>query len=136
MKQLRVYVAGKYSAKNTISTLQNIAKGNKVCAELMMLNFAPFCPWHDSMYFIAYPNLSISVDGFREVSLSWLSVSDCMLVISGLKTSAGVKEEIAFCQNNSIPVFYSLQELMAHREKLLFEENRIKELNKEGFIYG
>jgi hypothetical protein len=110
---IRVYVAGKYSANNVVDVLKNIGHGRKVCAELFALGYSPFCPWHDADFIIQNPQGSFNVQLFYEYSISWLAVSDVMLVISGKDDSAGVQNEIQFCKDHGIPVVYSIEELVA-----------------------
>lgn len=115
---LKVYVAGKYSANNVIDVLKNIGQGNKVCAELFALGFAPFSPWTDSEFILNNPTAYFALDAFYEYSITWLSVSDIMLVISGRNTSTGVKNEIQFCKDNNIPIVYSIEDLLQYQEFL------------------
>jgi len=109
---IRVYVAGKYSADNVLDVLKNIGHGRKVCAELFALGFAPFCPWHDADFIIQNPSGSFDVNLFYDYSISWLAVSNVMLVISGTKDSTGVQNEIQYCKYHDIPIVYSIEELV------------------------
>ena len=43
----RVYVAGAYSASNVISVLDNIREGMRLSTQVLLLGYAPFCPWLD-----------------------------------------------------------------------------------------
>lgn len=112
---LKVYVAGRYSANNVIDVLRNIGHGRKVCAELFSMGFAPFCPWHDADFIIQKPSESFDLKLFYAYSISWLSVSDVMLVISGQADSVGVQNEIQYCQDHGIPIVYSIEELVARK---------------------
>jgi hypothetical protein len=108
---LRVYVAGKYSADNVVDVLKNIGQGRKVCADLFALGFFPFCPWHDADFILQNPYNTFDVKFFYSYSIAWLAVSDVMLVISGEKTSVGVRNEIQYCKKHNIPIVYSIEEL-------------------------
>lgn len=46
----KVYVAGKYSDDNVLDVLGNISRGIKLCKDLFLLGYAPFCPWLDHQY--------------------------------------------------------------------------------------
>ena len=46
----RIYVAGRYSADNVLDVLRNIGRGEKMCAKLFKMGYAPYCPWHDKTY--------------------------------------------------------------------------------------
>ena len=118
---IRVYVAGKYSADNVLDVLKNIGHGRKVCAELFALGYSPFCPWHDADFIMQNPFGSFDIDLFYDYSISWLSVSEVMLVISGKDSSVGVKNEIQYCKDHNIPIVYSISELVSG--KWLFQNH-------------
>ncbi|MBL0732235.1 MAG: hypothetical protein JJW03_05210 [Desulfosarcina sp.] len=127
----RVYVAGRYSADNTIETLQNIGKGEQTCARLFNAGFAPFCPWHDKSYAIGLPYSILPVELFRATSMAWLEVSDAVLVISGKGEGGGVDDEIKRAEELGIPVLYDFDSLMEWRRRQVicdcFEEEEGKE---------
>jgi hypothetical protein len=111
-KRIKVYVAGAYSADNVISVLQNIGRGEKACAELFRLGFAPFCPWHDKSYVTDSPYYEFKIEDFYEYSIAWLEVSEIMLVLPGHSESGGTIKEIARANELEIPVVYSIDELV------------------------
>lgn len=111
-KRIRVYVAGPYSGNNVLSILQNIGRGEKVCAELFKMGFAPFCPWHDKSYVIDNTDTDFSVEDFYEYSIEWLKVSEVMLVLPG--KSKGTEAEIEIAKELEIPVFYSIEKLIEY----------------------
>lgn len=113
-KRIKVYVAGAYSADNVLSVLQNIGRGEKACAELFRLGFAPFCPWHDKSYVIDNPEIEFSIEDFYEFSIAWLKVSDIMLVIDGWEKSQDTMAEIAEAEIERIPICYSIDELVKY----------------------
>lgn len=113
-KRIKVYVAGSYSADNVLSVLQNIGRGERACAELFRLGFAPFCPWHDKSYVIDNPDVNFSIEDFYEFSIAWLDVSEIMLVLPGHSGSGGTIKEIARAHRLGIPVCYSIDELIKH----------------------
>lgn len=107
-KRIKVYVAGAYSADNVLSVLQNIGRGEKACAELFRLGFAPFCSWHDKSYVTDNPDIIFDINDFYEYSIAWLEVSDAMLVIDGWEKSKGTIKEIGIARKLGIPVFFSI----------------------------
>ena len=109
----RIYVAGPYSADNVLDVLRNIGRGEKMCADLFALGFAPFCPWHDKDYIINNPNGDYTVDDFYKYSLAWLEVSDAVLLVEGWESSKGTLAEIERSKELGIPVFYNIYELLA-----------------------
>jgi hypothetical protein len=119
----RVFVAGLYSTtnekNNLVGCLNNIKKGIKVCAELIAWGYYPFCPWVDFLYFLVGDE-RITERTIREYTISFLEVSDVMLVISNAKDS-GVNAEIDKAKSLGIPTVYSIGELFKWRKE---NENR------------
>ncbi len=115
---IRVYCAGDYSANNVITTLQNIGKGLKACAELFEFGFAPYNPWADRDYILQRPYKNYDVKQFHAASMAWVDVADCLYVISGKGNKGGVDKEIKRAQELGIPVFYELGALLNWRDKL------------------
>jgi len=106
----RVYIAGPYSSADTMTVLENIGKGIRVAADLLLLGFAPFCPWLDCL--IVIHGRSLSISDMKAYSMAWLERSDCVLVLSGWENSEGTKAEIARAQELEIPVYYNMADLM------------------------
>lgn len=109
----RIYVAGPYSSDNVIEVLQNIGHGKDVCADLFLLGYAPFCPWHDKTYVEDRYLTKFTVKQFYEYSIVWLEVCDAVLLIGDWTKSKGVLAEIERAKELGIPVFESLGKLMA-----------------------
>jgi len=109
----RIYVAGSYSADNTIQTLQNIGIGLKTCGKLFQLGYAPFCPWSDRDYILQSPDLDFDVKQFHDHSMAWLEVADALYVISGQGKGGGVDAEIKRAHEIGISVFFDIDDLMA-----------------------
>ena len=107
----RVYVAGAYSADNVIDVLKNIGKGEKACAELFSLGYAPFCPWHDKSFITDRPYDQFTVQQFYDYSMVWLAVSDIMFVLPNSENSKGTQAEIKKAKEIGIPICYSIDEI-------------------------
>jgi nucleoside 2-deoxyribosyltransferase len=114
----RVYVAGAYSADNVMDVLRNIGKGQKACAEVFRLGFAPFCPWHDKTYVYDNPDVAFTVEDFYKFSMAWLEVSDAVLVLPNFQKSKGTLAEIEHAEKLGIPVFYNTAALIAAKYHL------------------
>lgn len=112
---IRVYVAGPYSGDNVLDVLKNIGRGEKACARLFELGFAPFCPWHDKSYVTDNPDGQFSIEQFYDFSIAWLVVSDAVLLLPGWEKSKGTVAELKVAEELSIPVFYSEDELLLWR---------------------
>jgi len=108
----RVYVAGAYSADNVLDVLKNIGRGEEVSAELFLLGFAPFCPWHDKSYVILNWRLNYTVQQFYDYSIAWLEVSDAMFLVEGWEDSKGTLKEIEIAKELGIPVFENICDLV------------------------
>ena len=120
----RVYVAGKYSADNVISILDNIRVGIKTSAAIMKLGISPFCPWLD------YPFQffeKLEVKDFYNYSMAWLEVSDEVWVLPDWKNSKGTIAEIKRAKELNIPVRF----LQPGRNRIKFD-SRWLVLNIEG----
>ena len=100
----RIYVAGAYSADNVITVLNNIAKGQKMCADILADGNAPFCPWLDYQFQLHRQDLTVK-DYYR-YSMAWLEVSDEVWVMRGWEQSKGTIAEIKRAQELNIRVTY------------------------------
>lgn len=107
----KIYVAGAYSASNVLDVLRNIGRGEKACANLFAMGYAPFCPWHDKTFVTDNPDGAFTVSQFYEYSMAWLEVSDAVLVLPGWENSIGTKMEIQRANELGIGVYYSVEEL-------------------------
>ncbi len=109
----RVFVGGLYSTtsekNNLMGCLDNIKWGITVCAKLVSMGFAPFCPWLDFLYFLIGDS-HITENEIREYTMSFLETCDVMYVISNADNS-GVNAEIKRARELSIPIMYSMREL-------------------------
>ena len=124
MNKPRVYVAGAYGAPNPIQLWSNQRIGIRAAVEVLLEGFIPFCPFIDSSFFLMLrEGEEITQDCIYEYSLSWLSVSDCVLVIPGWENSKGTIAEIAKAKEIGIPVFYSMDTLKVWRKKNEEKEN-------------
>ena len=114
----KIYVAGAYSDDNVLGVLKNIGRGEEFAAELFMNGFAPFTPWHDKDFVIKNWDRDFTVPMFYEYSMEWLLCSDAIFVLPnfpGLKDwqdSNGTLAEIKKAEDNGIPVFYNLDDLI------------------------
>lgn len=107
----RVYVAGPYSADNVLDVLKNIGRGEKVCADLFALGYAPFCPWHDKSYVIDRYADDFTVQQFYDYSMAWLEVSDAVLLIGNWGSSKGTLAEIERAKALDIPIFLNIPDM-------------------------
>ena len=107
----RIYVAGAYSADNVHDVLRNIGRGEHMAAQLFDKGYAPFCPWHDKDFRIKRPEMNVPDGQFYKFSLTWLEVSDALLILPGWEHSKGTIKEIERAAELGIPVFYNIGDL-------------------------
>jgi len=117
MKRKRVYVAGAYGATNVLEVLANISRGIQMGMQVWKAGFAPYIPWLDFTLHVANPcPESTTMDECYEWSMAFLEVCDAVLVVPGWEESQGTMREIARACELSIPVFYSLKDLIKWRK--------------------
>jgi hypothetical protein len=114
---IKVYIAGAYSADNVIDILKNIGRGEKLAAEIFNCGFSPFCPWFDKSFIIHEPESDYKVEQFYEYSIAWLLVSDCLLLADGWENSKGTLKEIEIAKEMKKPIYYNIIELLDNYQK-------------------
>ncbi len=112
MTRKRVYVAGAYSANNVIGVLDNMRRGMRASTEIILMGFAPFCPWFDYHFQLMLRNNErLSVQDYYDYSIAWLEVSEAVLVLPNSENSVGTTKEIQKAQELGIPIYYSKETL-------------------------
>jgi hypothetical protein len=120
---LRVYVAGAYSAPNVIDVLNNMRRGMRASAEVLLAGFAPFSPWLDYNFQLQLRDgESLSVDDYYAYSMTWLEASDIVYVIPGWENSKGTLAEISRANALNIPVVYSMTDLKKVAENVSYHK--------------
>lgn len=104
----RVYVAGPYSSDNILGVAKNIKIARDIGVKLMQAGFFPFIPHNDWELAV---RTELPMTHFKANSMSWLEVSDCVLLLPNWETSSGTLDEIERADKLSIPVFEQLTEL-------------------------
>jgi len=117
MKPYKVYVAGRYSAKNVLDVARNIGRGKHAVAKLFEMGYAPYDPWADFSYITDNPDGKFNLEMFYAASLVWMESADAVFVISGNGDGGGVDKEIDRAIELCIPVFYSILGLNRWRER-------------------
>lgn len=112
-RDIKVYVAGAYSADNVIDVLKNIGIGEEMAARLFQYGFSPFCPWHDADFIIKKPYNTFAVKDFYEYSLTWLKVCDVILLLPSWQNSDGAIKEATEGKKLGIPIFTDFFDLIA-----------------------
>ena len=111
----RIYVAGPYSADNVISVLDNMRKGMSLSKDVFLAGFAPFCPWLDYHFTLMLKHgEKLTVEDYYNYSMAWLEASDAILVLPNWQSSKGTVMELERAKELSIPIFYTLDDLVGH----------------------
>ena len=113
MKYKRIYIAGAYNADNVIKILNNIKKGTRVCVELILKGYCPFCPWLDyNFHWFTKDDEKLTIQHYYDYCMGWLEVSDCVLVLPNSEGSKGTQAEIKRAEELGIKVFYKFEEII------------------------
>ena len=108
----RIYIAGAYSADNVITILDNIREGMRLATKVLLLGYAPFCPWLDFHFqLMLRGDEKLTVEDYYRYSIAWLKVSDAMLLVPGWQSSRGTKTEMEIADKMGIPIYYDINEL-------------------------
>lgn len=106
MTRPRIYVAGPMRGEYDDHQEGYIACGIMAGRELIKAGFQPFIP-HLSHY-VDSDNI-LGVETWLEMDLVWISLCHAVLRLSG--DSKGADAEVAFAQENNIPVYYDIDKL-------------------------
>jgi hypothetical protein len=101
----RVYVAGPYTRGDMA---QNVAAAMRAADELIEAGFAPFVPHLSHFQHMAHPR---PYRVWTALDFAWLAVCDAAVRLPGHST--GADAEVAWCRRHRIPVFASVQALVA-----------------------
>lgn len=117
----RVYVAGAItpypSEHPVLGFLGNIKRGVRASLDVLLAGLVPFSPFLDFQYwFYLRGNENITEKMIKDLSMAWLEVSDCVLVLPKWRKSGGTKLEIARAKELGIPVFYNLEDIIDHND--------------------
>jgi len=108
------YIAGPYSCDPLPGAFENMRRGTRVCAELIMEGINAFCPWADwILWMTLHDNESISKERIYAYSMAFLEKSDAVYVLPRWERSPGTKMEVLRAKECGIPVFYTREDLAA-----------------------
>jgi len=109
---IKVFIAGKYNDGNIMKCLLNIRNGQRAAYNLMLMGYAPFCPFLDYQLVLHsdYDD-GLNVYMLKDISIAFLKVCDCMYILPSWKDSDGAKAEIEIAIKEGIPIFSSIEKL-------------------------
>lgn len=131
----KIYIAGAYSADNVIGVLDNMRRGMRAGAEILLAGFAPFCPWTDYHFqLMLREGEKLAVEDYYRYSLAWLEACDAVFVLPNSENSKGAQAEIKRAKELKMPVFHSIKKLkearMATEIKIICRASDRKMLKK------
>jgi hypothetical protein len=101
----RVYIAGPYTKPDPeANTKRAIEAGNK----LLDAGFAPFCPHLSHYWHLQTPR---DYEDWMAIDLAWLPMADAVVRLPG--ESSGADREVVLAHTLAIPVYGSVEELIA-----------------------
>ena len=111
MRRKRVYVAGAYTKPDPD---ENTNKAIDVADVLLLQGFAPFVPhlthfWHQRHHHFYSVWMALDAE--------YVKVCDVLLRIPG--ESSGADKEVEFAKRLNIPVYFSLEELLAKESPMM-----------------
>ena len=111
---IRVYVASAYTVGSEGENVRiSLDAGNQLINE----GFAPFCPLLAHFQHMIFPQ---GYETWMMLDIEWLSACDCLLRLPG--ESSGADREVEFARSNSIPVFYTIEQLKEYYTDLADED--------------
>ncbi len=109
---LRVYVAGPLT-RPAGHEMPNMRRAVDTGQALFKAGFAPFIPHLNEFWFLIYPENTY--EEFIAWDLAWIIACDALLRLPGY--SEGADRECLFAEDNGIPVFHTVEDVVAWRER-------------------
>ena len=114
LRKILVYIAGPYSGLSDGAILDNILRAEATAHTLLSIGFSVFCPHKNTGWFTqkccrygVLPETTCMENG-----ITILERCDALLLLEGWQESVGAKTERKFAEENNIPVFESVAELV------------------------
>ena len=106
----KIYIASPYSIG---SEGYNVRVSLDAANELINEGYAPYAPLLHHFQHMIHPQ---GHNTWMELDIEWLSVCDALLRLPG--ESSGAEQEVEFARSNSIPVFYTINQLTEYYDDL------------------
>lgn len=110
MRKLRVYVASPYTIGDQAV---NVATSMDIADTLMTLGFTPFIPLLNHFQHMMHPR---PYTDWLDWGTQWLLQCDCVLRLPGESEGADIETQLA--EIHGIPVFVSIDDVIAWKESL------------------
>lgn len=136
MSLKKVYCCGAYSAPNVIKVMEHCRRGIDTVCRVRQAGFATYNPWAD---LLEHLHCFFSLEDSYRHSMTWLEACDALLLIpEDAEQSHGVQAELVRAKELGIPIFRTINDLIAWRdEQFTIEQIEIEEMMKftQGFAY-
>jgi nucleoside 2-deoxyribosyltransferase len=106
-RKLMVYVAGPFRANSSWKMEQNIRRAESLALEAWADGYTAICPHANTRFY----QHELPDDVWLKGDLTILSRCDAVLLTKDWLDSSGARAEVAFADQNGIPVFMHLTEL-------------------------
>ena len=110
----RVYIASPYTKGDPAV---NVKVQMDMADELISRDYAPFAPLMSHFQHMAHPR---PYEDWIRLDLEWVLCCHAVLRLPGV--SSGADGEVEFAKEHGIPVFYSLEELLAEMPACGFKQ--------------
>lgn len=122
-EMITVFVAGAVSPVHPskhpqVEFLDNVREGISVCVDLILRGYAPLCTFFDFLYwFVLRGDQELTVDVIHDVSTALMKRCHVVYVKPNSEKSFGAKREVREAKRLGKPVFRSIEDLDAYRQK-------------------
>lgn len=107
-RRTRVYIAGPITSSGDL--LHNIRRALDAGSALLARGYAPYIP-HLTCYWEIVANGEFSYEDWMSLDIEYLRTCDALLRLEGV--SKGADREMAWAKAHGMPVYYSLDLLVA-----------------------
>lgn len=103
--KIKVYIASPYTIGDQA---HNVRRQMDCFDELLKLGFVPFAPLFTHFQHLVHP---ADYEAWMNWDFEWVKCCDALLRLSG--ASPGADREVELAQTEGIPVFYSIEDMVA-----------------------
>ncbi len=116
MRNIIVYISGRYAG----DTDTNLRLAREEAIRVWEAGYTALCPHLNTYHF--EQDCKCTYDDYLAGDLVLLQKCDCVLMLQGWEQSNGARTEKEFAELNRIPVFYSLNQLIANYSSKVISE--------------
>lgn len=110
-EEMKIYIAAKYSVpENVIDILANIGFAIEAGVEVAKKGHIPHIPHLDCLIAI-WAKGALPKNFYYTLGMEALKCCDAILILNGLKTSKGVKNEYLYAKKTNMKIYYRLEDI-------------------------